>query len=102
MGTQITREFDEPYYGGPSGSYVLPNIGGSQVAINGRIYPIDTVSNRYSQRSLDVLQQRNTTDNRDLLLLPQNVWRQQASNWKSGAGQSDPDRDWETPILGRT
>jgi len=47
------------------------------VAINGRIYPVDTASNRYAQRNLDVLQQRNTTDNRDVLLLPQNVWRQQ-------------------------
>lgn len=93
MGTQITREFDEPYFGGETGTSTIPNIGGSQVAINGKIYPIDTVSNRYSQRSLDVLQQRNTADNRDLLLLPQNVWRQQSSNWKSGAGQSNLDRD---------
>ena len=93
MGTQITREFDEPYFGGESGTSAVPNIGGSQVAINGRIYPIDTASNRYSQRSLDVLQQRNTADNRDLLLLPQNVWRQQSYNWKAGAGQSNLDRD---------
>ena len=94
MGTQITREFDEPYFGGgDSGASAVPNIGGSQVAINGKIYPIDTASNRYSQRSLDVLQQRNTADNRDLLLLPQNVWRQQSYNWKAGAGQSNLDRD---------
>ena len=93
LSTQITREFDEPYYGGSDGSSPVANIGGSQVAINGRIYPIDTASNRYNQRSLDVLQQRNTTDNRDVLLLPQNVWRQQVSNWKSGGGQSNLDRD---------
>ena len=95
MSTQITREFDEPYYGGnPQGAVSsISNIGPSQVAINGRIYPIDTGSNRYSQRSLDVLQQRNTADNRDLLLLPQNVWRQQSSDWSAGAGQSNLDRD---------
>lgn len=95
MSTQITREFDEPYYGSSPGGAIAPvsDIGGSLIAINGRIYPIDTASNRYSQRSLDVLQQRNTTDNRDVLLLPQNVWRQQISNWSSGAGQSNLDRD---------
>ena len=95
MSTQITRKFNEPYYGGDTeGAISAPaNIGPSQVAINGRIYPIDTASNRYSQRSLDVLQQRNTADNRDLLLLPQNVWRQQSSDWSAGAGQSNLDRD---------
>ena len=95
MSTQITREFNEPFYGGEPGGAVsnVDNIGGSLVAINGRIYPIDTASNRYSQRSIDVLQQRNTADSRDLLLLPQNVWRQQVSDWSYGAGQSNLDRD---------
>jgi len=92
--TQITQPFDEPFYGGSEGgSSALANLGGSMVAINGRIYPIDTASNRYAQRSIDVLQQRNTADNRDLLLLPQNIWRQQTSDWSSGAGQSNLDRD---------
>lgn len=94
MGTQITQPFDEPYFGGgDAGTSAVTNIGGSFVAVNGRIYPIDTASNRYAQRNLDVLQQRNTTDNRDVLLLPQNVWRQQIYNWASGAGQSNLDRD---------
>ena len=95
MSTQITREFDEPFYGGEGGAPApsVGNIGADLVAINGRIYPIDTGSNRYSQRSVDVLQQRNTADNRDLLLLPQNVWRQQVYGWSSGAGQSNLDRD---------
>ena len=95
MSTQITREFNEPFYGGEQGDAVsnVDNIGGSLVAINGRIYPIDTGSNRYSQKSIDVLQQRNTADSRDLLLLPQNVWRQQVSSWGYGAGQSNLDRD---------
>ena len=95
MSTQITREFDEPYYGGEANGTIpsVSNIGGSLVAINGRIYPIDTASNRYSQRAIDVVQQRNTTDNRDVLLLPQNVWRQQTWSWHSGAGQTNMDRD---------
>ena len=94
MSTQITRALDEPFMGdGDEGAAAISNLGGSMVAINGRVYPIDVASNRYTQRSIDVLQQRNTADNRDLLLLPQNVWRQQQSNWKSGAGQSNLDRD---------
>ena len=95
MSTQITQPFDEPFHGGCSegGSSALANLGGSMVAIDGRIYPIDTASDAYSQRSIDVLQQRNTADNRDLLLLPQNIWRQQMSDWSSGAGQSNLDRD---------
>jgi len=95
VSTQITQPFDEPFFGGGSegGTSALANLGGSMVAINGRIYPIDTGSNAYSQKSIDVLQQRNTTDNRDLLLLPQNIWRQQSSDWSSGAGQTNLDRD---------
>jgi hypothetical protein len=94
MSTQITQPFDEPFFGGgDSGTSAVANIGGSMVAVNGRVYPIDTASNRYSQRAIDVLQQRNTTDNRDVLLLPQNIWRQQVSDWHSGAGQSNLDRD---------
>ncbi len=94
MATQITQPFDEPFFGGgDSGTSSIANIGGSMVAVNGRVYPIDTASNRYSQRAIDVLQQRNTTDNRDVLLLPQNIWRQQVSDWHSGAGQSNLDRD---------
>ena len=94
MATQITQPFDEPFFGGgDSGTSSVNNIGGSMVAVNGRVYPIDTASNRYSQRAIDVLQQRNTADNRDVLLLPQNIWRQQSSDWSSGAGQSNLDRD---------
>ena len=94
MSTQITQPFDEPFFGGDGESNsALANLGGSMVAINGRIYPVDTAANAYSQRSIDVLQQRNTADNRDLLLLPQNIWRQQSSDWSSGAGQSNLDRD---------
>ena len=92
--TEITVNFDAPYYGGgDTGTSTVANLGGSMVAVNGRVYPIDTASNRYNQRAIDVLQQRNTTDNRDVLLLPQNVWRQQVSSWNSGAGQSNMDRD---------
>jgi hypothetical protein len=93
--TEITVSFDEPFYGGDadSGTFSSANIDGSMVAINGRVYPIDTASNRYNQRAIDVLQQRNTADNRDLLLLPQNIWRQQTSGWHYGAGQSNLDRD---------
>lgn len=91
--TQITQQFDEPFYGSTSSNAGVANLGGSLVAVDGVVYPIDTASNKYTQRAIDVVQQRNTTDNRDVLLLPQNIWRQQVSGWHSGAGQSNMDRD---------
>ena len=92
---EITRTFDEPYYtaGGSSGVFTLGNLGGSLVAINGNIYPIDTAADTYGQTALTVVDQRNTTDSRDILLLPQNVWREQVQSWNYGSGQSNMDRD---------
>lgn len=93
--TQITREFDEPFAGEGSGtpsplpSYFSPSV----VGIAGVPYLIDTESGRYARQSFDVVQQRNTNDSRDLLLLPQDVWRQQTQSWHLGAGQSNLDRD---------
>jgi hypothetical protein len=48
---------------------------------------------------VEVLQQRNTTSNRDVLLLPQNVWRHQDESWHLGAGQKNRDR--EDSLTGR-
>lgn len=118
MSTQITQQFNEPFF--QAASSLPTSVGGSVVGIDGRTYLIDTSDNRYSQRGIDVLQQRNTTDNRDILLLPQNIWRQAQSSWNSGSGQTNLDRDdaiqsrfeksygidpwdkWEFKILPRT
>ena len=92
---QITQEFDEPFAGEGSGSpSPLPSsFSPSVVGIAGTPYLIDTESGRYVRQSIDVVQQRNTNDARDLLLLPQDVWRQQIQSWHLGAGQSNLDRD---------
>jgi hypothetical protein len=89
--TQITQEFNEPFNNATSS--LSSNAGGSVVGIDGRAYLIDSESDRYRQVGIDVLQQRNTSSNRDILLLPQNIWRQSQESWSSGAGQDNLDRD---------
>jgi len=92
---QITQDFSQPF------SEALPSIpssfGGSIVGVDGRPYLIDNESGRYGQRGIDVLQQRNVSDQRDIVLLPQNVWRQSISSWHSGTGQTNQDRDDAIP-----
>ena len=92
---QITREFDEPFSEATS---ALPGtFSPSVVGIAGTPYLLDTESGNYRRQSFDVVQQRNTTDARDVLLLPQDVWRQQAQSWHLGMGQHNGDRDESLP-----
>ena len=72
------------------------------VAVDGRTYLLDTSTNyvgegRYKREAVDVLQQRNTNNQRDLLLLPQDIWRQQMESWHQGAGQTNLDREESLP-----
>ena len=91
---EITREFDEPFIGdGEQGISPLSNFSPSVVGIGGVPYLIDTASGNYRRESFDVVQQRNNASQRDVLLLPQDVWRQQSESWHLGAGQSNLDRD---------
>jgi hypothetical protein len=91
---QITREFDEPYFGnGEGGTSPLSNFSPSVVGIAGVPYLLDTESGNYRRESFDVVQQRNNASQRDVLLLPQDVWRQQTESWHLGSGQSNLDRD---------
>lgn len=88
---QITRQFDEPF---STRTTALPSwFSPSVVGLDGRPYLIDTESNAYRREAIDVVQQRNTSDVRDVLLLPQDVWRQMQQSWHYGAGQSNLDRD---------
>ena len=91
MSMEITQDFDEPY--SQSTASLPSSYSPSVVGINGSTYLMDTESGRYKRESFDVVQQRNTTDARDLLLLPQDVWRWQSQSWHLGAGQSNLDRD---------
>lgn len=91
---EITKEFDEPYVGlGDVGTSPLSNFSPSVVGIAGVPYLLDTASGAYRRESFDVVQQRNNASQRDVLLLPQDVWRQQSESWHLGAGQSNLDRD---------
>ena len=90
-GFEITDTFSEPF---SEITQALPSsYSAAVIGIDGQAYLIDTESGKYRQTAIEVLQQRNTGDNRDLLLLPQNVWRQTQSSWHYGAGQSNLDRD---------
>lgn len=90
-GFEITDSFAEPF---SEITQALPaSYAASVVGLDGKAYLIDTESGKYRQTAVEVLQQRNTGDNRDLLLLPQNIWRQTQSSWHYGAGQSNLDRD---------
>ena len=89
---QITQTFDEPF---SHATAALPStMSPSVVGIDGVPYLLDTRDDAgYQRESFDVVQQRNTSDARDVLLLPQDVWRQQVQSWHSGAGQANMDRD---------
>lgn len=92
---QITRQFDEPFSERGTGlpSWFSPSV----IGLDGRPYLIDTENGNYQRRAVDVVQQRNTSDARDVLLLPQDVWRQMQQSWHFGAGQSNLDRDNALP-----
>lgn len=92
---QITRRFNEPFSDKPIGlpSWFSPSV----IGLDGKPYLIDTESGAYRRQGVDVVQQRNTSDARDVLLLPQDVWRQMQQSWHYGAGQSNIDRDEALP-----
>lgn len=90
---EITDPFDEPYLGGTSTPALSSAFSPSVVGIAGVPYLLDTASGAYQRQAFDVVQQRNNTDARDVLLLPQDVWRWQEQSWHLGAGQTNLDRD---------
>ena len=90
---EITDTFSEPYLGGSTNASLPSSFSPSVIGINGIPYLMDNASGEFRRESFEVVQQRNTTDNRDVLLLPQDVWRWQEQSWHLGAGQSNLDRD---------
>jgi hypothetical protein len=92
---QITVPLDEPF--SLTDSSTSTSLPASVIGIAGRAYLMDTLSGQYGRQGIDVVQQRNTSDNRDLLLLPQDVWRQMSQSWHQGSGQSNVDRDDALP-----
>ena len=90
---EITDTFSEPYLGGSTNASLPSSFSPSVIGINGTPYLMDNASGEFRRESFEPVQQRNTTDARDLLLLPQDVWRWQEQSWHLGAGQSNLDRD---------
>lgn len=92
----ITQPFNEPF---SSLTAALPSdAAASIIGVAGRAYLMDTSEGSgFGRQGVNVVQQRNTSDNRDLLLLPQDVWRQQVQSWHQGAGQTNMDRDEALP-----
>ena len=93
---ELTDDLDEPYSQRSTAllpSYTSPSV----IGVAGKPYLLDTTSNEYTRQSVEVLQQRNTSNVRDLLLLPQGIWRQSVQSWHQGAGQSNMDRDNALP-----
>ena len=97
MALEITDEFNQPYSERTSG---LPSsFSPSVVGIAGVPYLLNTSDGGgYKREAFEVVQQRNTGDTRDTLLLPQDVWRQQVQSWNQGAGQSNADRNDALPF----
>jgi hypothetical protein len=96
MALEITDDFNEPY---SLSTTALPSsFSPSVIGIAGVPYLLDTSSDGgYSRRAFEVVQQRNTGSNRDTLLLPQDVWRQQIESWHLGSGQGNIDRENALP-----
>lgn len=90
-GLGITRQLDQPFF--EAGAALSSSFSPSVIGIAGQPFLIDTESGQYKREGFEVVQQRNVNDQRDVLLLPQDVWRQQAQSWHYGAGQSNFDRD---------
>jgi hypothetical protein len=74
------------------------NFSPSVVGVAGRAYLLDNQEGDYKRSAVQVVEQRNTTSNRDLLLLPQGIWRYMFESWHQGAGQSNLDRDDALPF----
>ncbi len=98
---ELTDDLNEPY--SQRSTALLPSYSSpSVIGIAGRAYLLDNESNDYQRNSVEVLQQRNTTNQRDVLLLPQGIWRQSVESWHQGAGQSNTDRDNSLPYRFRS
>jgi len=91
----LTTLTDEPFYDALQQGLIdnVPDI----VGLAGRAFLIDNASGKWMRRHVKVVEQRNTTSQRDLTLLPQNVWRQAVESWHKGSGQLNMDRTEADP-----
>lgn len=86
----LTSMMDDPFYDALQQALIDndPNV----IGLAGRAFMIDNASGQWKRRHVKVVEQRNVSSQRDLTLLPQNVWRHSIESWHKGAGQSNMDR----------
>ncbi len=95
IGVDITADFSEPFSGLTAGAPTPARP--DAIVLAGRAYLMDTASGKFGREGIQVVQQRNTSNERDLLLLPQDVWRIMQESWHQGAGQDNQDRNDALP-----
>jgi hypothetical protein len=93
---QITVLPDEPFF---EGSEALADLDqwGFPVAIDNRPFILDTESQQFSRRSVQLLNTQNQDGKGDVSSIPPEVWRRNAESWHLGAGQDRLDRQDSLP-----
>lgn len=95
--SDLTVLFDHPFSEGSSASLTAGPVPPDRVVLAGKTFLVDIASGLWTRESKATIQQRNTSSQRDVLLLPQDVWRQSSESWHFGAGQTNIDRDDSLP-----
>lgn len=98
MSSGITTLLDAPYFTGRTVSagnlvpYKYP------IALNGRVYLLDTESNEFRHTTIPLLRQQSDQSRSpsEASLNPEDLWRRAVDTWHLGAGQTYLDRDDET------
>lgn len=85
----ITLPFDEPFFegGGPE-----VDDWGMPVSIDGRGFILDTASEQFSRRSVQLLNTQQAQSGLDQSVTPPEVWRRPAESWHFGADQARYDK----------
>jgi hypothetical protein len=93
---EITDEFDEPYFAGqgPTG----PEETNLPVALDGRGYILDLVSQQFTRRSVQLINTQQQDASQDGALLEPEVWRRIIDSWHFGDGQTRYDRPASVPF----
>lgn len=67
------------------------------IGIAGRGYLLDTTTQEYRRRSVDIYRNQPGTNQTDLTLIPPEIWRRSQESWHFGAGQNRLDRQASQP-----
>lgn len=93
---QITSLPDDPFFEGGE-ALADQDQWGFPIAIDNRPFLIDTESQQFSRRSVQLLNTQNQDGKGDVSSIPPEVWRRNAESWHLGAGQDRLDRQDSLP-----